>query len=102
MLKKLINFIPCGKIWSIICQQFHKGNNYRTLNVHRFAISSYHVQVNGEKVGKHELVKRRLKALYNARIAQPRYNSQCEVDVACTLPGWLVKTWALLVYIQRS
>ena len=68
------------EIVNYLTERFHKGDSYRTLNSRRSAISAYHITVEGEKVGQHSLVRKLLKALFNARPPQPRYVIQWDVD----------------------
>ena len=49
-----------------LSNRFDKGDQYRTINSHRCAISAFHVQVDGVKVGQHDLVKDEMKCILRA------------------------------------
>ena len=44
-----------------------RGLAYRTINCYRSAISSFHASIDGSNVGKHPLVSRFLKSVFNLR-----------------------------------
>ena len=47
---------PVARIVDFLSEMFHHGYQYSTLNGYRSAISAFHIKVNGEPVGQHELV----------------------------------------------
>ena len=60
---------------------FKEGLQYRSINTIRSAISMTHDHIEGTPIGKHPLVTRLLKGIYNSRPPQPRYSATWDVDV---------------------
>ena len=54
-------------------EQFEHGNQYRTINVLRSAISSAHVHVDNKLIGQHLLIIKLMKGVSISRPPQPRY-----------------------------
>ena len=52
---------------------FHQGRQYRTIGVHRSAISSFHIPLEGVVVGRHPLVTKFMKGIFSLRPPKPRY-----------------------------
>lgn len=63
---------------------FESGLKYRTINLHRSAISAYHVSVDGYAIGRHPKVCSLLKGVFNCRTPQPKYSFIWDVDVVLT------------------
>ena len=68
-----------SKVLGFLAEQFQEGKQYRSLNCYRSAISSAHLPIDGFPVGKHPLVCRLLKGVFNLRPPLPRYD--CTWDV---------------------
>jgi hypothetical protein len=56
-----------------LAEQFEQGNQYRTINVLRSAISSAHVHVDNKLIGQHLLIIKLMKGVSISRPPQPRY-----------------------------
>ena len=67
-------------ILSFLADQYREGRAYRSLNCYRSAISSAHLPAEGFAVGKHPLVCRLLKGVFNLRPPLPRYKHVWEVS----------------------
>ena len=72
---------PLNAILEFLTAEFHQGKQYRTINSYRSAISMTHEKIDGVLVGKHPLVSRLLKGVYNQRPPQPRYSTTWDVGV---------------------
>ena len=72
---------PVGSVVEYLSDLCHEGLSYRTINCHRSAISSYHVQVDGHPVGQHALVQKVMTGVFNENPPQPRYGGTWDVDV---------------------
>ena len=70
---------PIGAILDFLACQFAEGKQYRTINSYRSAISMTHNPIDGVVVGKHPLVTRLMKGIFNRRPPQPRYASTWDV-----------------------
>ena len=53
---------------------------YRSLNAYRSAIGSVYKKIDGVEVGKHPLIARVLKGVFNKRPPRPKYNSVWDVN----------------------
>ena len=67
-------------ILSFLADQYKEGIAYRSLNCYRSALSSAHLPVEGFAVGKHPLVCRLLKGVFNLRPPLPCYEHVWEVS----------------------
>jgi len=63
-----------------LTELFNEGRSYRTINIHRSAISVFHRPIDGVKAGQHDLVCRVLNACFNVRPPQPRCVVTWKVD----------------------
>ena len=52
---------------------YHEKLLYRTIGLHRSAISTYHVHVNDKPIGQHPLVCSLFSGIFNSRPPQPKY-----------------------------
>ena len=66
-------------ILSFLASQFHKGHQYRSLNIYRSAISSIHPRIDGFEIGKHPMVTRLMKGVFNKRPPLPKYTTTWSV-----------------------
>ena len=66
---------------SYLTDKYEKGYKYRTLNIHRSAISLYHNKIEGFKVGQHPLITELLKAIGKLRPPKPKMNGVWDVDI---------------------
>ena len=65
---------PLAKVLEFLSHLFReRGLAYRTKNCYRSAISSFHAPIDGSNVGKHPLVSRFLKGVFNLRPPLPKY-----------------------------
>lgn len=65
---------------NFLSECFHKGLEYSTLNSYRSAISAFHPEVEGFKVGQHPVVRRIMLGAFNERPPKPRYSSTWDVN----------------------
>ena len=72
---------PLSEILEFLLEEFNSGKQYRTLNTARSAISMTHSEVDGVRVGQHEIVSHFMKGLFNSRPPLPRYTSTWDVDI---------------------
>ena len=74
-LADIVNFIS----------EFHKlGLEYSTLNGYRAALSTYHPEIDGHKVGQHPVVKQLFTGAFNERPPQPKYAETWDVNMVLT------------------
>lgn len=59
---------------------YEEGLQHRTINTARSAISMTHIQVEGQQVGKHPMVTRLMRGIYNRRPPTPRYSNTWDVQ----------------------
>ena len=69
-----------ANIANFLSECFDRGLEYSTLNGYRSALSAFHPEVDGFKVGQHPIIKRILQGAFNGRPPMPRYNDTWEVD----------------------
>ena len=62
-----------------LSSEFTEGKQYRTLNSYHSAISMTHQPIDGVLVGKHPLICRSLKGIYNSRPPQPKFSTTWDV-----------------------
>ena len=80
---------PLSNILDFLASQYEQEKQYRTINSYRSAISMTHAPIEGVVVGKHPLVSRLMKGIYNQRPPQPRYTSTWDVQVVLDhVRGW--------------
>ena len=78
---KSTHFRPLGDIVNFLGEQHQKGYQYSTINGYRSAISAIHPEVDGVKVGQHQLVVQLMKGVFNDRPPQPKYTSTWDVSL---------------------
>ena len=66
---------------NFLASLFEQGYQYQSVNSYRSAISSVHEKVDGEEVGKHPLVSRMMKGIFNERPPWSKYGSVWKVEV---------------------
>ena len=71
--------VPISTNLDFHARQFAEGKQYQTINSYRSAISMTHTLIDGAVVGKHPLVTRLMKGVFNRRPPQPRYAFTCDV-----------------------
>ena len=69
-----------GQILEFLSSEFAGGKQYRTLNSYRSAISMTHPPIDGVVVGKHPIVSRFMRGVFNSRPPQPRYTFTWDVS----------------------
>ena len=73
----------CSSVESVVnylTDNYNRGDQYNTLNLHRSAISAFHNLVDNMKVGQHPTVTAIMSAFFNTRPPMPRYQYTWEVD----------------------
>ena len=80
--------------------QFEQGKQYRTINSYRSATSVTHTPIDGVVVGKHPLVSRLMKGIYNQRPPQPRYTSTWDVQNEIVLQR--IRSWGSTTALGRK
>ena len=70
---------PLNAVLDFLASEYAEGKQYRTINSYRSAISMTHMPIDGVVVGKHPLVSRLLKGVFNSRPPQPRYAATWDV-----------------------
>ena len=70
---------------------YEDGVEYNTVNLHRSAISKFHVGVDGQAMGLHPLVKKAVRAVFRLKPPLPKYKSTFDVNIILNylsgLPG---------------
>lgn len=78
-----------GEVLEYLTYLFDKGLAYRTIGVHRSMLSSTLDQIDNCDIGKHKLVCRLLKSMFNQRPPGPRYSNFWDVSsVQSRLVEW--------------
>jgi site-specific recombinase XerD len=67
-------------IINFLSSRFEEGLEYATLNGYRSALSAYHPEIEGFKVGQHPRVKQFLAGVFNVRPPLPRYTETWDVN----------------------
>ena len=67
-------------ITNFLADMIENGMEYSTLNVYRSALSAYHPEIQGHKVGQHPLVVQFMKGAFNMNPPKPRYSTTWSVD----------------------
>ena len=65
---------------NFLTEQVDRGIAYSTLNCYRSAISAYHEEIAGQKVGQHPLVRQLLKGMFNKNPPKPKYTEVWDVN----------------------
>ena len=68
-------------VLEILSWLFEKGFQYRSINVHRSALSSVLPHIDGEPIGQCLLVKRLMKGILRENPPLPRYKELCDLDI---------------------
>ena len=89
---------PLRGILEFLASQFEEGKQYRTINSYRSAISVTHTPIDGVIVGKHPLVSRLMKGIYNQRPPQPRYTSTWDVQIVLQR----IRSWGSTTALGRK
>ena len=98
---------------SILAEQFDTGLQYRSMNTSRSAISMTHTNVDGIAVGRHPLVSRLLRGMFNFCPPSPHYTHSWDVWVVAnflssynsadlTTLQWAKKAVTLLTLINAD
>lgn len=64
---------PVAQVLEFLTYLFYEGFQYRTINVHRSAISSVLSYFNNQPIGQHHLVKMLMKGILRGNPPLPRY-----------------------------
>ncbi len=86
---------PVAAVLDYLTELLHRGLAYRTIGVHRSAISAFHVEVEGKPVGQHPLVEKLLTGVFNANPPKPRYSSTWDVNLVLNFISSLGQNSAL-------
>ena len=71
---------PIAKVLDFLSSLVGSGKAYRTVNVHRSMLSSTLGKFDGSDLGKHPLVVKLMRGVYNKKPPTPRYSHFWEVD----------------------
>lgn len=71
-MKQIVNFLT---------YLFEKGYEYKTINSYKSAISSFHPELEGIKVGQTVLIKQLMTGVFNSRPPIPRYTETWDEDL---------------------
>ena len=81
---------PLNAVLDFLSWMFYEGFQYRTINVHRSAISSILPHINNEPVGQNHLVKTLMKGILRGNPPLPKHHEIWDVDIVlnylCSLP----------------
>ena len=66
-------------VLGFLAKEFKDGKQYRSLSCYHSAVSSSHLPIDGFSVGKHSLVCRLLKEVFNLRLPFPCYDYTWDV-----------------------
>jgi hypothetical protein len=69
------------EVVNFLSESFTRGLEYNTLNGYRSAISAFHREIDGVKVGQHAVVKQFMAGVFNERPPHPKYAATWNVDV---------------------
>ena len=69
-----------ANIIEFLTKLHNDGLQYRTINTYRSAISKNHDLIEGVPVGKHSLVVRHMRAIFNEKPPLPKYEFSWDVD----------------------
>ena len=72
---------PLSNVLQFLAEQFDTGLQYRTVNTLRSAISTTHPNIDGMAVGRHPLVSRLLRGMFNLRPPSPHYSHSWDVRI---------------------
>lgn len=72
---------PIAQVLECFTYLFYEGFQYRTINVHRSAISSVLPYVNNQTIGQHHLVKMLMKGILRGNPTLPRYEDTWNIDI---------------------
>ena len=64
---------PMETIANFLSSLFQNGYEYRSINSYRSAISAFHSEIKGQKVGQLQLIKQIMKGAFNSRPPMPKY-----------------------------
>ena len=67
-------------ITNFLSSKFEEGLEYTTINGYRSAISAYHPEIDGCKVGQHPKMKQFLAGVFNMRPPTPKYSETWDVN----------------------
>ena len=67
-------------IADFLAELYARGYEYRTINNYRSAISALHAEMEGKKVGKHELICQLMTGIFNKNPPTPRYTQMWDVN----------------------
>nr|XP_022306049.1 uncharacterized protein LOC111112656 [Crassostrea virginica] len=72
---------PLEPVVEFLTALYNDKKQYRTINTYRSAISKNHALVEGHRVGQHPLIVTHMRAIFNMRTPQPRYQESWNVDI---------------------
>lgn len=68
-----------AEVSNFLAKMFDEGKEYNTINGYRSAISAFHLEIDGYKVGQHPNITRLMKGVFNKRPPLPKYSETWEV-----------------------
>ena len=84
---------PLNEVLGYLASLYDDNYQYRTIGVHRSAISCYHSPIEGFSVGKHPKVSHLMSGVFNLRPPQPRYGFTWDVEIVLSL----FKSWPYIL-----
>ncbi|CAC5393416.1 unnamed protein product [Mytilus coruscus] len=72
---------PLATVIEFLTKLFRDGLQYRTINTYRSAISKNHPLIDSLQVGKHPLIIRHMRAIFNERTPTSEYEFSWDVDI---------------------
>lgn len=70
-----------NQVLEYLTDLFEAGRSYRTVNLHRSMLSSTLSGIEGASIGKHPMVSKLLRAIYNRRTPKAKYSSIWDADL---------------------
>ena len=67
-------------ITNFLAELYEQGYEYRTINNYRSAISAFHPEIGGMKVGQTNTIKQLMTGIFNSKPPLPRYTETWDVD----------------------
>jgi hypothetical protein len=69
-----------ANVANFLTEQMQRGLEYSTLNGYRSALSAYHPEIEGYKIGQHPIIKQIMQGAFNGNPPEPKYSDTWDVD----------------------
>jgi hypothetical protein len=69
-----------ANVANFLTEQMQRGLEYSTLNGYRSALSAYHPEIEGYKIGQHPIIKQIMQGAFNGNPPKPKYSDTWDVD----------------------